>query len=252
MSDPAVFPTVKNESYAAKIVYELSQQIIGGEIASGQPLLEIELAERFAVSRTPVRQALSALEQEGLLVRNVNDRSYSVRNFKLQEILDAIQVRGALEGLAVHSLARQRLPSLLIRELDEILDEAGDVIAELQERPENDRELTERYFAINSRFHAAIIEASRNTAITAALAQVAKIPFVSVGSMARFGGSIEETDERRRERISLNMFSHFQHQEILDAIKSGDSSRAESLMREHANLGVRNLHLRRDRISIQR
>ena len=252
MNEIAAVPNVKNESYAAKIVYELSQQIIGGEIASGQPLLEIELAQCFDCSRTRVRQALSALEHEGLLVRNANDRSYSVRNFELQEILDAIQVRGALEGLAAHSLARQRLPTLLVREFDEMLDEASDVLAELQERRDKDRELTERYFAINARFHSTMMEASRNSAITAALTQVSKIPFVSVGSMARFGGSDDEIDERRQERIRLNMFSRFQHQEILDAIKSGDSSRAESLMREHANIGVRNLQLRRDRIFVQR
>ena len=222
---------------SARIVYQLSQLIVRGEIPSGEKLAEIPLAERFGVSRTPVRHALAVLEQEGLLIREA--RSYVVRQFSLEEILGAIEVRSVLEGLAVRELARGRLPRGVMMEFEAILADAEKVIRGVEKHGPTPA-LTEQYFNTNARFHRTLIVGCGNRAIGVALDAASKVPFASVGSIARYGDSSEDDEDAIREKTRLLVFSHLQHQEIFDAIKVG---RAESLMREHAYLGVRNLHL---------
>lgn len=226
----------------ARVVYQLSQMIVRGELTAGQKLAEIPLAERFGVSRTPVRYALSVLEKEGLLVRD-SGRSYSIRRFSLEEILDAIEVRSVLEGLAAREVAQRRLPWGLHRELEAILSEAGEVVKEIENHGPTSA-LTERYFNTNARFHHAILIGADSRAISTALEVTMKIPFAAAGSIARYGDSTEDDDATIREKSRLLLYSHLQHQDIFEALKSGDAARAEALMREHAHLGARNLHLR--------
>ena len=231
-----------SSNQGSRIVYLLSQLIVRGELIAGEKLAEIPLAERFGVSRTPVRYALAVLEREGLLTKDAS-RSYVVRRFSLEEILSAIEVRSVLEGLAAREIAQRRLPWGIQRELELILGEGEETICQIEiDGPT--AELTERYFGINARFHRAIITGANNRAINNALDVSSKVPFASVGSIARYGDSTYDDQARKREKIRLLLLSHLQHQEVFDALKSGDSARAESLMREHAHLGVRNLHLR--------
>jgi tripartite-type tricarboxylate transporter receptor subunit TctC len=72
--------------------------------SAGQRLAEIPLAQQLGVSRTPVRRALAMLAQEGL-VSESESRGYLVREFSFQEVLDAIDLRGVLEGHAARSVA---------------------------------------------------------------------------------------------------------------------------------------------------
>ena len=78
--------------------------ILNGALKPGERLAEIPLAERLEVSRTPVRHALALLDAEGLIT-SAGARGYEVRRFKVREILDAIDVRGALEGMAARLVA---------------------------------------------------------------------------------------------------------------------------------------------------
>lgn len=226
----------------ARVVYQLSQLIVRGELQPGQKLAEIPLAERFGVSRTPVRHALSVLEKEGLIVRD-SSRSYVIRRFSIEEILDAIELRAVMEGLAARKLAQRRLPWGLERELESILNDANEAILAM-DREGVTSELTGRYFDANSRFHSAILTAANNRAVSNALELTVKIPFASVGSIARYSDTSDDDEAAVREKYEMLMYSHLQHRDILEALKSGDPLRAENLMREHAHLGARNLHLR--------
>ena len=230
-----------SDSHTARIVYQLSQKIIQGEILAGERLAEIPLAEQIGVSRTPVRQALAVLEREGLLIKD--SRSYTVRYFGLQEILDAIEVRAALEGLAAGALAQKRMPPGIARELDAIMAEAGEALRAIEAQGPT-AQLTEQYFSVNARFHRTIIAGCGSRTIAAALEVTGRVPFASVGSIARYSDATGEDPEVTREKVRNLLYSHMQHQDILDAIKSGESARAEALMRGHAHLGIKNLHLR--------
>ena len=78
----------------------LRQAILKGELKPGERLLEIALAERLGVSRTPVREAMRKLEQEGLVVM-IPRRGAQVANITEKDLNDVLEVRIALENVAI-------------------------------------------------------------------------------------------------------------------------------------------------------
>jgi len=91
-----------------RVLSTLRQMIISGELEAGQRIAEIPTADRLGVSRTPVRIAFRALEQEGLLIK-LERRGYRVRQVTQGEVAGAIEVRGVLEGLAALQAAERGL-----------------------------------------------------------------------------------------------------------------------------------------------
>jgi GntR family transcriptional regulator of vanillate catabolism len=223
----------------SKIVYDLSQLIIQGELGPDETVAEAQLAEKFGVSRTPVRQALAVLNQEGLLQKS-SGRSYKVRRFAHQEIVNAIEVRSVLEGLAVRSVAENKTGSRVLRELDTCLTQESGILENMEANGLTPKTVRQ-YYTLNSRFHAVIIHGAQNEALASALEIANRIPFVSVGSLARYKDLGDAKSVR--EELRFFIYSHMQHSDIVDAIRAGQGARAESLMREHALLGIRNISL---------
>ena len=92
------------------VVFEnLREAILEGELKPGQRLMEVQLAEQLGVSRTPVREAIRKLELEGLVIMLPRKGAY-VANMSLKDIIDVLEIRASLEGLAA-SLAAQRMSS---------------------------------------------------------------------------------------------------------------------------------------------
>ncbi|MDT5120390.1 MAG: hypothetical protein QOE30_6129 [Mycobacterium sp.] len=89
--------------FMASLYHELLEQMLGGDLAPGSILIESSIAKRFGVSRTPVREALRMLEQDGLLER-VN-RGMRVRQTSAEEVLEIYSVRAILEGEAARGAA---------------------------------------------------------------------------------------------------------------------------------------------------
>lgn len=223
----------------SKIVYDLSQQIMRGELAPDATLGEAQLAESFGVSRTPIRQALAILSDEGLLKKS-SGRSYKVRRFAPKEMLDAIDVRGVLEGLAARHAAENKIGSRVARELDACIAQESEILQTLESQGFTAKTIYQ-YFTINSRFHNVIIQGAQNETLASALEVANRVPFVSVGSLARYKSQLEPKDIRQELRYFV--YSHMQHREIADAIRAGQGARAEALLREHAQLAVRNIDL---------
>jgi GntR family transcriptional regulator, rspAB operon transcriptional repressor len=86
-------------------------EILGGTLPSGHAITESELALRFRVSRTPVREALSLLEKEGLLQR-LPHRGYIVSTFTMDDVLDLLQLRVILEQEAIRLVAARKGPEV--------------------------------------------------------------------------------------------------------------------------------------------
>ncbi len=84
----------------------MRQLILDGELRAGDRLSEVRLAARLEVSRTPLRLALAQLEHEGLL-EPVAGGGFVVRSFSGRQVVDAIDLRGVLEGSAAR-LAAER------------------------------------------------------------------------------------------------------------------------------------------------
>jgi GntR family transcriptional regulator of vanillate catabolism len=223
----------------SKIVYDLSQLIIQGKLGPDETVAEGELAEKFGVSRTPVRQALAVLNQVGLLQKS-SGRSYKVRRFAHQQILDAIEVRAVLEGLAVRSVAENKTGSRVLRELDACLAQESGILEQMEASGLTPK-LVGQYYTLNSRFHGVLLQGAQNEALVSALEVANRVPFVSVGSLARY----KELGDARSIRDELRFFtySHMQHGEIVDAIRAGQGARAEAVMRSHALLSERNISI---------
>jgi DNA-binding GntR family transcriptional regulator len=91
---------------AATPYERLKAGILNGSVAAGDPLVEVPLAEWLGVSRTPVREALTRLEQDGLVVRT--SRGLVVRERSPEEILDIYETRIVLEATAARTAAERR------------------------------------------------------------------------------------------------------------------------------------------------
>ncbi|WP_270936235.1 GntR family transcriptional regulator [Falsiroseomonas oryzae] len=121
------------EIIAAQVARHLEEQIVFGELAPNTRLVEEDIVRRYGVSRSPVREALRLLEQEGLAVRETR-RGASVSAIGLRDLDEIYACRLNLEGLAAEEAAKKRADAdvvLLRAELDALVaaGEAGEVRA---------------------------------------------------------------------------------------------------------------------------
>ncbi len=141
-----------NETLAGRIAEQIKRRIITGQLKPGQKLVEKELAAACNVSRTPLREALSRLVNEGLAV-SVPYRGIFVRRISLRHVREIYELRIGIEGLAA-MLAAERSRKADLNRLEKLLaamdaERAGDDADELQ--------------LLNEKFHRGIAEASGNS-----------------------------------------------------------------------------------------
>jgi GntR family transcriptional regulator of vanillate catabolism len=209
------------------VVATLRQAILEGRYPPGTRLAEIPVAEALGVSRTPVRLAFRTLTQEGLLQR-VGKRGLEVRAFTESDVLCAVEVRGVLEGLAARRLAETGVAAPLLTQLEQCLAEGEQVLAggRLTSRD------VDRWSALNQRFHSAIVGATGSRVIGDAIARNNHLPFAAADSIA--------IDKRALPaELRKLQLAQLQHRLIVEALRQGESARAETLMREHAYIGLR-------------
>src|SRR5690348_15903994 len=123
-------------SQLTETVVRIREMILRGELAPGARVAEAPLAEMLGISRTPVRQALPLLAQEGLLTEH-ETRGYVVRAFTAADIVDAIDLRAIIEGLAARRVAEHGASKTFLRELRECLED-GDAIFRKRHIEESD------------------------------------------------------------------------------------------------------------------
>lgn len=189
-----------------KDAYSLIVEAIdGGIYMPGDRLVESELADRFGVSRTPVREALQRLETQSMVKRD--GRSLIVATLDHNQLAELYTVRTELEALAARLAARHATPEEL-RVLQSMVDE--------DMRRLGDAEALARS---NRRFHHQIHLASHNRY----LVQQLDIVHRNMALMARTSLAVEG-----RPKVALA-----EHQAIADALKSGDGAAAEAALRAH-------------------
>ena len=224
-------PHARDATQTDRAVLGIRDLVLRGEFKAGKRLPELALAELLGVSRTPIRAALQKLAEEGLL-EPATSTGYLVRSFSDNDIFDAIEVRGTIEGLAAR-LAAERGVSKLV--LDQMRDTLAQIDETLAKASPGDAHLS-RYSALNGRFHQLLLEASGSEMVARALARVTALPFAAadafVAAQAEIPGSLE-----------ILKFAQLQHHEIVDAIEARSSARAEPLVREHSRNARKNLEL---------
>lgn len=136
------FTVVFNEYMPLKelVFTTLKKAILKGELQPGDRLMELQLAEKMGVSRTPIREAIHKLAKEGL-VTLIPRKGAEVAGISLKSLKDVLQVRTTLEKLAF-SLAFEKITDKQIRELERLQKEfeaavAGGEILKMTEADEN-------------------------------------------------------------------------------------------------------------------
>ncbi|SCG81772.1 putative HTH-type transcriptional regulator ydhC [Proteiniborus sp. DW1] len=192
-----------------EIVFEsIREAIIDGKLKPGERVMEVQLAEKLGVSRTPVREAIRKLELEGLLIMEPRKGAY-VADVSLKDLVDVLEVRSSLEGLAA-SLAATRASEEEI----EVLKEKAAQFKECIEK--ND---VQGMINKDTEFHEAILQAAKNKKLT----------------------SIIESLREQLQRFRVTYFTEYnmttylasEHQKVLDAIESRDPDKANEYAQQH-------------------
>ena len=196
----------------------LRQAILRGELKPGERLMEIHLANKLGVSRTPIREAIRKLELEGLVNIIPNKGAY-VTGISDKDVHDIYMIRSMLEGLCVR-WATEHITQEQLEELDEII-----LLSEYHMDKGHSDQLTE----LDGRFHQILYEASQSRILDHVLSDFHK--YVQLARRTSV-----KTEERAIKSIG-------EHNEILNAIKAKDAEKAGNLATIHIMHVMENLHI---------
>ena len=193
----------------AALYEQLRSALVEEDLPPGSRVSEIALCRRYAVSRTPMREALARLEQDGLIERRGS--ALFVRDRTADEIIDIYRVRVYLDGAIAFDAAHRRSETDLMRL--EAAAAKGEALTGTE-----DPVLLQ---AANAAFHSALAAASHNQTLqdlqNRLSAQVSKLPSTTLAFPGRWKASIDE------------------HRKLIDAIRSQDGENARTISTDHMN-----------------
>ena len=193
---------------AAKIVRTLAGEIIDGSLPPGHKLEEKALAERFDVSRTPVREALREMGARGL-IELIPRRGGVVANIGLAELSDMLEAECELESLCAQ-LAAQRMSVVEKKQLERLHQET--------ERHALHGNLIE-YLALNKKFHDLICAGTHNHTVAG-----------MVRGLRDRLAAFRQAQAGTERRLAV---SHEEHGGVVEAILASDGAAAYAAMRNH-------------------
>ncbi|MDD3801809.1 MAG: GntR family transcriptional regulator [Desulfuromonas thiophila] len=202
----------RHQTLREKILESIRDAILRGSLRAGERVSEPELAERYGISRTPIREAFRQLESEGYLTV-VPRKGAVVTALSERDVEEFYSIKSILEGYAAN-LAAQRLSDKDIEKLETInnrlakLASAGDV---------------KTFFRVHNEFHEHFIRASGNSRLLELIQQLLKkFDRLRIASLSLPG----------RMEISVQ-----EHRKIIDAFRQRDSETADLLVRKNAAYG---------------
>lgn len=203
---------VVQRSRLADQVYE---QILGainsGLIAPSERIVQEKLAEQLQVSRTPIREALFRLEQEGTLVASGRG-GFTIRVASRREVAELYQAREAVEGFCA---------GLLVGADGATLDGIEKIILESETHSPRDEQ---SYYNANRLIHRAFVSATRN--------QYLLDMFDAMWNRSLSFGTFRTMGADQLEATLVG------HMDLLAEVRNGDAARAEHAMREHIQHGM--------------
>lgn len=206
MSGPSDFtgsPARAGQSLRRRAYESIRADILGGDLAPGTPISEAERAESLGISRTPVREAMQQLAQDGL-IEVFPKRGTFVARLSARDVRESFELREAVETFAARLAAERRS--------DDDLDRMRAALTDVPAAGRDSR------YARLADFHRLIVQAARNRYL-----------------QQSFDGSTDRIDlaSRLAARILGPQPPDASHQAILDAIERGDGPAAEESMRRH-------------------
>lgn len=177
-----------------------------GSLQPGDRLTETDLASRFGISRTPIREAIRLLEADGLVTHKPRVGA-TVRSLDYAEITELYEMRAVLEGTAARFAARAAY--------DSETDELAAINDAMAQSPED----VERLFTLNARFHTVLLNAARNKFLIRAMKSIQKTLLIlgpsTLVEAERVTGALQE------------------HAAIIDALRAHNGDHAEAAMKTH-------------------
>jgi DNA-binding GntR family transcriptional regulator len=199
--------TLTKLTIAEQIAAALRHEIITGQFAAGTRLRQVEIAQRFGVSTTPVREAFGLLQSDGLVQIDTH-RGVTVFLPTIQDLIEHYEIRMALEMLAAEKAAEhfkaQDAPPLIA-----ILDEMRDT-----------RDAA-RYVALNQQFHLSLYSLPGRTRL---VTMIEELRNASIAYNHLYAAADVPKDAQRLDT---------EHREILAACQAGDPVRAANAVRHH-------------------
>ena len=186
----------------------LRQAILKGELAPGERLMEIQLAQKLGVSRTPIREAIRKLELEGLVLM-IPRRGAEVAKISEKSLKDVLEVRRSLEELAIE-LACQRMTEAELAQLERAQAAFRDTIGEGDAM---------KIAELDEAYHDVIYNCTRNARLVQILNNLRE-------QMYRF--RLEYIKEEDKRQILL-----LEHEKILSALRGRRVAEARAAVREH-------------------
>ena len=196
---------------AEELRLQLADEIVRGALPPGAPLDETDIARRFSVSRTPVREALRQLAASGLVETRAH-RGAVVARPTLERLTGMFEAMAELEAICA-GLAAERMPPVERHRLEAVHEELR--VLSYAGNPD-------RFHEVNERFHNTIYGGSQNTYI----AEMTLATRVRVQPFRR-------AQFRNLGRLAK---SHAEHDRVVVAIMRGDKAGAEIAMRAHIEL----------------
>lgn len=196
---------------ADEVRSSLEELILSGEFMDGDRLDEVSLAERFQVSRTPLREAFQALAEAGLL-ELIPRRGAFVRHPSFVEMIEMFEVMAELEA-ACGRLAARRISDKDLEELQLAANACEEAL---------DTKDVDDYYWKNERFHNLLYQASGNSFLASEAHKLHK----RLQTFRRLQLLV-------RGRMSQSMA---EHRAILQALKDGDPLKAEQELRAHVSV----------------
>lgn len=194
----------------------IKKLIRSGELSPGATLRQRDLAERFGVSPTPVREALRRLEAEGFIVTQLHRGAKVVRH-ETSRLQENFRVRAVLESLAAE-MAGERVT-------EEDLDDITSLHEQLARCDPQDRDLVDE---LNRRFHFRVYESARSPVLGALLNHL----WHSLDSPPNLLRDLADSVE--------------QHGQLVEALRQRDGQRAGELTRHHVEGAMRLIMVRSD------
>jgi DNA-binding GntR family transcriptional regulator len=203
----------RHQTLREKILETIRDAILKGNMKPGERVSEPDLAERFGISRTPIREAFRQLESEGYL-HVVPRKGAVVASLSERDIEEFYAIKIILEGFAAR-MAAEKLTARDLERLESINERLQKIASEGD---------VKNFFRVHNEFHEVFIKAAGNEKLHDMINQlVMKFKRLRLASLSQPG----------RMEISVE-----DHRNMIQAFKDHDGDRADSLVRHAATIGA--------------
>ena len=220
----SMFKKNKRTTLEAQALKQIKNAIGSGRLRPGDRIVEEDLAKKMGMSRFPIREAIRALEREGLLV-SVPFKGAHIRQLDEKDLEELYALRSGLEELAIRILM-DRITKEKVERLESIVKAMEQATKE---------GMVEKLISDDVKFHRTLCQLSGNRRLLEI--------WMTLENQLRSFIALEELSYKKENQLAIT------HYPILDAIKSADTHLAEKSIREHfmdAITHIRNISVKRN------